>query len=298
MIFWEKWINDFLSDINAGEAMRKACLTAFKHYVSNFKGVGDALEVAAWRQLLGEEGKSPYTIQLYAGCLRRYFAWLADNRHISGNPAARLRGAKLNDEYCRQALTEEQAAALLKSISGSDARAKRDRALIALLITTGIRTIEASRASVDDLRQLSNGSTVLYVQGKGRDGKDAYVKVEKNALASLRDWLQARKGEAQDSALFCGLSRRWKGRLSTNSIRRMVKARLREIGLDSPFLTAHSMRHTAATLALKHGATPEQAQQMLRHKNIATTLRYSHAIEREKNDAEARIEAAIFEGKK
>jgi integrase/recombinase XerC len=82
--------------------------------------------------------------------------------------------------------------------------------------------------------------------------------------------------------------------MTTRSISRIVKDRLIEAGFDSDRLTAHSLRHTAATLNLLNGGTVEETKQLLRHSNINTTLIYSHALERAKNDSENRIARAIF----
>ncbi len=68
-------------------------------------------------------------------------------------------------------------------------------------------------------------------------------------------------------------------RLSSRSISRIVKQSMVSVGLNSPRLTAHSLRHTAVTLALKGGATLQQVQQFARHRLIGTTLRYAHNLE-------------------
>jgi integrase/recombinase XerC len=82
--------------------------------------------------------------------------------------------------------------------------------------------------------------------------------------------------------------------MTTRSISRTVKQRLQQIGLDSDRLTAHSLRHTAATLNLLNGASIEETQQLLGHSNINTTLIYAHALERASNNSESRIAGAIF----
>ena len=84
------------------------------------------------------------------------------------------------------------------------------------------------------------------------------------------------------------------GRMTTRSISRVAKNHLIEIDLKSDRLTAHSLRHTAATLNLLNGGTVEETKQLLGHANINTTLIYSHALERAKNDSENRIAKAIF----
>ena len=82
--------------------------------------------------------------------------------------------------------------------------------------------------------------------------------------------------------------------MTTKSISRICKESLIAAGYDSDRLTAHSFRHTAATLNLMNGASVEETQQLLGHKNINTTLIYSHALERAKNNSEKRIAKAIF----
>ena len=82
--------------------------------------------------------------------------------------------------------------------------------------------------------------------------------------------------------------------MTTRSIRRIVKGNLVNAGYNSDRLTAHSMRHTAATLNLLNGGTLEETQQLLRHQNISTTMIYSHALERAGNRSEERIASGLF----
>ena len=82
--------------------------------------------------------------------------------------------------------------------------------------------------------------------------------------------------------------------MTTRSISRIVKNALKAAGLESDRLTAHSLRHTAATLALKNGASLDEVQQLLGHKNINITMVYLHTLERVNNTSSDRITAAIF----
>ena len=82
--------------------------------------------------------------------------------------------------------------------------------------------------------------------------------------------------------------------MTTRSISRVVKNNLRAVGLNSDRLTAHSLRHTAATLNLLHGGTVEETQRLLGHHNLNTTMIYVHALERQKNNSELRVADAIF----
>ena len=82
--------------------------------------------------------------------------------------------------------------------------------------------------------------------------------------------------------------------MTTRSISRAAKEYMVEIGLDDERHTAHSLRHTAATLNLLNGATLEETQQLLGHASITTTQIYAHALERANNNSEYRIAAAVF----
>ncbi|MBK7141481.1 MAG: tyrosine-type recombinase/integrase [bacterium] len=99
-----------------------------------------------------------------------------------------------------------------------------------------------------------------------------------------------------DEPLFASVSyRNSRQRLSTRSIRRIVKVALRQCGLDSARLSAHSLRHTAVTLSLQGGASPQEAQAMARHSSIETTMIYAHNIDRIAHAPERRI-AALLKG--
>ena len=82
--------------------------------------------------------------------------------------------------------------------------------------------------------------------------------------------------------------------MTTRSISRIVKENMIRAGLKSDRLTAHSLRHTTATLNLLNGGTPEETMQLLWHSNLNTTLIYSHALERANNKSEERIAKIIW----
>jgi integrase/recombinase XerC len=82
--------------------------------------------------------------------------------------------------------------------------------------------------------------------------------------------------------------------MATESISRIVKGRLRDAGINDERLTAHSLRHTAATLNLLNGGSLEETQKLLRHERISTTMIYSHALDNVANKSASRVAAAIF----
>ena len=170
----------------------------------------------------------------------------------------------------------------------------RDRAIIALMLTAGLRTIEICRADVKDIRRV-NGCYFLYVLGKGRSTKSESVKLAPQVYSLIQSYLKVRGRVKGDEPLFVSTSNRSKGkRLDTQSIRKLIKKDLRGIGLDSDRLSAHSLRHTAATQMLLNGVRLEEVQMILRHRNITVTQIYNHAIQRMQNEGENIVANAIF----
>lgn len=235
----------------------------------------------------------PTTVQSYLAAVRLFFRWTAQEG-LYPNIAERIKGAKLTTEHKRDYLTTAQAARLLAHIDRRAPKDKRDYAILALMLTSGLRTIEVARADISDMRAVAN-FTALFIQGKGHEDRAAYVKLAEPVEDALHEYLRTRG--TTGGPLFASVANHnGGGRMTTRSISRIVKERLCAAGLESPRLCAHSLRHTAATLNLLAGGTVEETQQLLRHTNINTTLIYSHALERANNQSEARVARAIFGG--
>ena len=166
--------------------------------------------------------------------------------------------------------------------------------MLVTMLTMGLRTIEVTRANIEDIRTKGN-TTVLFVQGKGHEEKDDLVRMPQHVESAIRDYLSVRKANDLSEPLFVSTSNHNSdGRMTTRSIRRIVKQAFIAAGFDSPRLTAHSTRHTAATLSLLNGATLQQTQELLRHRNIGTTEIYAHNIDAATNPAANDVEEAIF----
>jgi integrase/recombinase XerC/integrase/recombinase XerD len=138
------------------------------------------------------------------------------------------------------------------------------------------------------------GEAKFYIRRKGREEKDEFVVLTSETLKPIHAYLKARGNGKGDAPLFESLSDRNRGgRLSTRTLRNVIKERLRAIGIDSDRLTAHSLRHTAVTLALQAGASVQEAQAMAGHANINTTLIYAHNIDRVRDAPERKIDALL-----
>jgi site-specific recombinase XerD len=136
------------------------------------------------------------------------------------------------------------------------------------------------------------GTNYLYVQGKGHDDKDDAIKVPDSVWELIHEYLEKRDSDSE--ALFINHgSHNCHGRISPKNVSLSVKNLLRLIGLDDKRYTAHSLRHTCATIALQNGATFQEVQMVLRHKSINTTTIYTHNLSRESNNVELIVEKAI-----
>ncbi len=286
--------------IDALPGTRTEYVKAAKQFLEFLHGRGQTHpcedDVVAWKQELAEVRRlAPGTVSLYLTAVRRLFAWLA--RHgLYAQIAEGISGPRRTAGYRRDDLSVSQIQDLIASVEGDGERARRDRALLRLMSRCGLRTIEIERADVEDVRILA-GQPVLFIQGKGRFEKSEYVKLPLSVDKALREYLADRTVRREPDGripLFASLSDRNLGcRLGRSTIRHMVKSRLRAIGLDSKRLSAHSLRHSCATTALRAGVPLADVQAVLRHRSASTTMLYAHALAREANNTEAVVDAAM-----
>lgn len=293
----DRMVKDFIKFIDASENTARTYTISlrqwFKYLNENNIYQPSMDTVLQYRTYLEEQGKKPTTIQNYIIAVKQFFKW-TEARHLYPNIAKYVKGARLSHNFKKDYLTSKQAKKVLASINTSSLEGKRNYAMLAVMLTMGLRTIEVVRANIEDIRNAGD-STVLYVQGKGHSDKDDLVRMPEHVETAVREYLSARKANNLTQPLFTSTSNRNKnGRMTTRAIRGIVKKIFRSVGLDSPRLTAHSTRHTAATLSLLHGATIQQTQHLLRHKNIQTTEIYNHNINAAKNPASEDVDKALF----
>lgn len=265
----------------------------FLKYISE-RGISQPTreDIIAYREDL-KEGHKASTVQSYIIATRLFFQW-TEQEGLYPNIAQHIKGAKLSRDHKKDYLTSSQIRHVLGDIERETPQGRRDYAIFALMVTGGLRDIEVHRANIEDLRTLGD-STVLYLQGKGREERAEYVKVPAEVEKAIRASLADRKDITGSQPLFISLSNNSKGeRISTRSISGIVKDRLVRAGYESDRLTAHSLRHTAVTLSLLGGNSLQEVQQFARHSNIATTQIYAHNIDRANNQCENTIAKAIF----
>jgi len=250
-------------------------------------------DILAYRESLKASGHKPSTVSLYMVAVRLFFQW-AKQENLYPNVAEHIKGARLDKGHKRDYLTSRQVKAVMGGVDTSDVQGLRDYAILALMVTGGLRTIEVARANVGDLGTVGD-SVVIFVQGKGHEERGDYVKIPPQTEKAIRDYLRARGKVDRTAPLFASESHNSLGkRLSTRSISGMVKARMVEAGYSSDRLTAHSLRHTAVTLSLLAGKPLAEVSKFARHSSIATTMIYNHSIEMASNTCANAIANAIF----
>lgn len=274
------------------ETYTKALKRLFKYFSDNGIGEPTRADIIAFRDELKGTTKAS-TVKTYLTATRLFFRWL-DQEGMYKNIADKVKGSKVEHGHKKDALTIDQVKDVLSTFSNDEATAKRNYAIFVLMVTCGLRTIEVSRADVEDLRTLGS-KTVLYVQGKGKDEKSEYVVITRQVEKAIRAYLSTRDGAGEKEPLFTSTSNNSKGkRLSTRTLSGLVKDHLKQADLNSSRLTAHSLRHTAVTLSLLGGSTLQEASQFARHANISTTEIYAHNLERMANPCEDIVSSSIF----
>lgn len=235
---------------------------------------------------LDGEGKSASTLALYLTSIKTFFRFLA-KRKLYDNIAEYIDAPETDRQsHSKGFLSEEEEVRLLSVVEDSP----RDYALVFLMLTTGLRTTEIVNADLEDLQEVG-GELRLYVLGKGRKTKKDFVKISRDASRFLEEYV----GDRTSGPIFLSESNRNEpGRLTTRSVSRIIKDALKESGIDSPSITAHSLRHTVAVQNLLSGGTLEETRELLRHRDARTTEIYSHDIERMRNKSEERLSSRLM----
>jgi len=280
----------FLFSLDCSESSIDTYTRQLKAFLEWINYSGKPLDLSTWERqdileykqyLKGSEcngrNLSGNTIAGYLTIVRKFWSWL-DLEGFCPNITKSIK-IKRDQGFKKHTLTIGQIRDALNTFNLDTLEGIRNYAIFNLMVRTGCRDIEIVRAQVKNLRTM-NGHTVLDIQAKGQDCANQFKVLTVAAERPIRAYLDARKKMSplkDDDYLFASVSRRNSGNgLTTRSISGIIKNALREIGLNDSKLTAHSLRHTAITLAVAGGASLHQAQAMAGHKDPRTTQVYFH----------------------
>ena len=272
--------------------------------------IPDEDAVKAFRDALLDTGHSPHTINLYLAVVRAFYKFLHGQvrkalrtGQITAQRAGELQlliegvlavnKVRASSAPARLPTTIDQARELLTSIQIDSPVDLRDRAMIALMLGCGLRRIEVARAQRRDLKH-HGGKLLLRIQQKGHHQPDAYVVVWPGVERLLRPWFSRTAYKRPDDPLFPSLSKRDAGSpLTPKSVSRIVRQRLDAVGLTDH--TAHSLRHSFATIALSADDVDlRDVQSALGHSQVTTTERYVHQAGRLEGKPEKAVNDLLF----
>ena len=200
-------------------------------------------------------------------------------------------------EERRRAFTDDEVRTILSSINRTTQKGKRDYAILLLCIIGGTRLIEIQRANIEDLEKIDNEGR-LWIQGKGKDTKNQYIKIPSEVQFFIDDYLETRPNKKRSEALFTTTGNKAPNkRFDVTSLSRLLKSIFKRAGFDSRKLTPHSLRHSSNMILYKITDDMEKVREHSRHSNISTTQIYINHFDRSKNDFEQQIFNELFKVK-
>ncbi|KND48005.1 MAG: integrase/recombinase XerD [Parcubacteria bacterium C7867-006] len=237
------------------------------------------------------ETLSRKTQNYYLIAVRAFLKYLA-RQEIKSLPAERIELAKVG-ERSLDLITETELNRLLNSPKGTDLKDLRDKAILELLFSTGLRVSELCSLTSD----IDLSSDEISIRGKG--GKVRVVFISDEAKRHLRAYLSARKDMNEALFVQVGVEIKKKsiqskngvkkngekeiGALTKRSIERIVKQHATKAGISKK-VTPHTIRHLFATGLLSNGADIRSVQAMLGHSSIVTTQIYTHVTDKHLKD--------------
>ena len=220
---------------------------------------------------LSTQSYSKSTVARKLATLRSFYKFCMRRGYVSEHPLATIRTPK-QEKALPKFLEVEEVNRLLSTPDDTTLLGARDRAMLEVLYSTGVRVselVELDYGDIDSERQ------TIRVRGKGK--KQRISPIGPTAITSLKRYLDLRRADARAAtfdqhALFVNKHGQ---RLSTRSVRRKLDKYLAECGMD-PSISPHTLRHSFATHMLNNGADLRSVQELLGHQSISTTQIYTH----------------------
>lgn len=230
----------------------------------------DRRDVQSFLAELFRQGEAKSSLSRKLAAVRSFFQYALRARLVSENVAKSVRNPR-QEVHQPRVLNVDEVFAVLDAEGDMEAdplRHSRDRALAELLYGSGLRISEALGLDVDDVQAAAG---VVRVMGKG--GRERMAPLSDTCLTALRDWLADRALLAArgEQALFVGLRGR---RLQRREAARVMDRLAGLAGLSRRF-SPHALRHSFATHLLDAGADLRSVQELLGHKRLTTTQRYT-----------------------
>lgn len=241
-----------------------------------------AKNVIAYKDNLINSHHSLFTANGYMVVIKLFYKYCEKMRYCDNIAIGVKSGFKMTGKN-KIPLSMEQARTLLRSIDVSTIKGKRDRLMIALMLFNGLRTCEVERINIEDVGT-REGVPVVYLQRKGKVDKNDMAVLHPKAVEYFEDYISERDFDCKDP-LFISHRECDRGkvlRINRQSIARMVKQRLRKIGINDKKISAHSLRHTFGSLLVEQNVDMEDIRELMGHSSTMTTKIYVELVQQRK----------------
>lgn len=272
------WLQHFVSHLRTERRLSVHTVTNYHRDLERLAAFADTRQAAHWAELdthalrafaaqLHRQGAAPGSIARSLSAVRSFYRYLQREGAAAHNPAQDVAAPK-QARKLPHVLDADQMGRLL-DISGDDAATLRDKALLELLYSSGLRLAELVGLNIHDV---DLADATVRVTGKG--AKTRVVPVGRQARAALAAWLRGRAqlAGATEQALFVGVRG---ARISPRSVEARVAYWARRQGLGV-HVHPHMLRHSFASHLLESSGDLRAVQELLGHANIATTQIYTH----------------------
>ncbi len=269
----EHYIERFLSFLSYERGYSSNTLSSYKidlKELSNFLNKkGNSLvkaskdDLSQFISILSERGFTNNTIIRKLASIRTFYKYLLSEGIIEEDLVSFLDTPK-KEKKIPKVLFEDQIEKLLEQPLLQEERYARERSILELLYSCGLRVSEIVNLTINDIN-LEDG----FLRIKGKGNKERIVPLGSKAISALREYLKQRR-HIKEKRLF--LNSRNKG-LSRQSVWLIVKQFANNVGLD---ISPHTLRHSFATHLLDNGADLRVVQELLGHSSISTTQIYTH----------------------
>ena len=281
----EEWIKQFLLYIGIERGYSEHTVDAYNQDLLEFldflksqqrrKSVllhkADRLAVRQFLTKCVRENASRATVRRKIAALRSFFRYLLTRQIIKTNPAEGIDIPRM-EKRLPSIMAEEDLGILFDKPPEPTYRAVRDRAILELFYSTGIRLSELVGMDLSSIRWKEN---VIHVMGKGRKGRILPLgKKVQHAIKQYLPYRNERLEELNTSTEAVFLSRIG-NRIPRRTVQRIVERELQKI-CQATSLSPHLLRHSFATHMLDHGADLSAVKELLGHQNLATTQIYTH----------------------
>jgi integrase/recombinase XerD len=264
----------------------KATMTAYSRYLRTFldylreNNITDLKQVTrdiltAYQVKLMEmkaKGENTLaTVSIKIRALKRFFEYLESSNHILINPAEHIKEPKKETRLPRAVLTEDEARKILEAPNLSTMTGIRDRTIMEVFYSTGIRLAELMNITVYDC-DLHGG----MLRVKGKFSKDRVVPLGKHAVRFLKEYItRVRPCHTKNNKAIRNLFVNQTGQpLASQTIQQQVRNYAKKAGIKK-HVTPHVFRHTFATQLVKNGADIRAVQKMLGHSRLSVTHIYT-----------------------